>query len=300
MALDQAEKLRYAALKAFRSSVLAAGRGENKNCRVIAVGSGKGGVGKTNLALNLGLALKKQGFKVTLIDADLGLANLDVLLNLRPQFTLNDVLNGSKTMEEIVLSGPLGLKIVPGASGLFELANLDQAKRQHLLYQLSLLEKEEDYLIIDTSAGLSRNVVSLIGAADDFILVTTPEPTALTDAYGLLKVLASQGLKEEAAVVVNLTERAAQGESTFNRLKKVTTAYLPQVKLHYLGCLRRDVAVARAVENFYPFVLSRPAGPASAEVKRIAWRLSAGVDTRPAETGSPVGFFNRLKTLFSG
>ncbi len=297
MIIDQAEQLRSDARQVSMQGNLT--RSKNPSgCRVIAVSSGKGGVGKTSLVLNLGLALEKKGYRVILIDADLGLANLDVMLNVTPKYNLNDVINGSKSIGEIIINGPLDLKIVPGGSGLFELANLDRMKRQHLIDQLSLLEREGDFIIIDTAAGLSRNVISFIAAADDFVLVTTPEPTALTDAYGMLKVLVEQGLKEKSNVIVNSTKNIEQGHKTFERLSRVVGTYLPAMKLHYLGDVRYDPAVSNAVHNFYPFVISRPHSAASLAVKRIAWRIATNGNDRFAEKSGVASYFNRLKNMF--
>lgn len=295
---DQAEQLRSDALQAAVQGNLAQ-RGRNSaGCRVITVSSGKGGVGKTSLVLNLGLALEKKGYRVILIDADLGLANLDVMLNATPKYNLNDVIKGRKTIHEIIINGPLDLKIVPGGSGLFELANLDRIKRQHLIDQLSLLEKEGDFIIIDTAAGLSRNVISFIAAADDFVLVTTPEPTALTDAYGMLKVLVEQGLKEKSNVIVNSTKNVEQGLATYKRLNRVVGTYLPSMKLNYLGDVRHDSAVSNAVHSFSPFMISHPRSAASLAVNRIAWRIATNGDGRFVENSRVAGFFNRLKRMF--
>lgn len=299
MIKDQAEQLRIAALQANYQQELKSCPKES-GCQVIAVSSGKGGVGKTSLVLNLGLALSRQGYRVTLIDADLGLANLDVLLNLNPEFNINDVLRGRKTIEEITLTGLLNIKLVPGGTGLFGLANLDYVRRQHLLEQLTRLEEGEDYMLIDTAAGLSRNVTSLIAAADDFVLVTTPEPTALTDAYGMLKVLATKGMKNKSHVVVNLAKNSVQGLATFKRLQEVTDSYLPAVELGYLGTIPADRVVSEAVYNFSPFYTSHPKSSAAVAVNRIARRLAEkeanGYCDEPGEKKS---FFRRLKDYFS-
>ncbi len=297
MISDQAEKLRAASLdRTFKNSPgrhsLAPGR-----CRVIAVASGKGGVGKTSLVLNLGLSLIKMGSRVVIIDADLGMANIDVMLNTVPKYSLADVASGNKKLVDIMIDGPLGLKIVPGSSGLFDLANIDQVKRQLLLEQLKTLEEEGDYLLIDTAAGISRNVVSFVGAADDFILVTTPEPTALTDAYGMLKVLSEKGLKKKSYVVVNSTRNLQQGSKTFNGLNRVVSEYLPAMEVSYLGDVRYDRAVSSAVHNYVPFVLSQPRSAASIAVDRIAWRLSAHEKGKNPNECGIAGFINRLKGL---
>lgn len=271
---DQAEKLRNDVMIRDLSEPLRVRNKSKGNCKVLTVSSGKGGVGKTSLTLNLGLALTRMGCRVIIIDADFGLANIDIMINTLPRYNLGDLFAGRKNIREIMVTGPQNIQIIPGGSGLFDLANLDRARRQILLDQLSDLESDGDYILIDTAAGISRNVTSLIGAADDFILVTTPEPTALTDAYGMLKVIAEQSLKDSCYVVVNLTRDIKEGNKSYHSLKKVSDQYLPGVKLHYLGDVRFDPVVSTAVHNFMPFILSRPRSSASLAVNRIAWRIA--------------------------
>jgi flagellar biosynthesis protein FlhG len=299
MAADQAQKLRDLAGRFERRA--AASRQARGGCRVITVASGKGGVGKTNLVLNLALLLIKMNYRVVVFDADLGLANVDVLLNLVSRYNLADVLSGAREMREIIVRGPLDLKIVPGGSGLFELANLDREQRRLLLDQLKGLEDEGDVLLIDTAAGLHRSVISFIAAADDFILVTTPEPAALTDAYGVLKVISEQAIRERVFVVVNFTKTIQQGEQAFARLKRVAGRYLPNLELFYLGDMRFDTVVGQAAHEFIPFVLSHPRCPAALSLSRISWRLvagSGGALAAPSGARGESGFFNRLKQFF--
>lgn len=294
---DQAEQLRVDARE--KTPVLKADRDPSSasTCRVITVSSGKGGVGKTSLVLNLGLALVRMGHRVVVIDADLGLANIDVMLNSVPRFNLSDVLSGEKSIRDIIMRGPLDLKIIPGGSGLFDLANLDRGKRQVLIDQFSDLEEEGDFILIDTSAGISRNVVGFIGAADDFILVTTPEPTALTDAYGMLKVVSEKKLKRLSHVVVNSTKNLHQGYKTFTGLNRVVASYLPAMELNYLGEVRYDSAVSNAVHSFSPFLISKPRSAASTAVNRIAWRLASNGRWQGPEKKGLAAFIDRLKEL---
>ncbi|MEW5785285.1 MAG: MinD/ParA family protein [Bacillota bacterium] len=293
---DQAEKLRGAAGRAdLQSPAL---RKTPTGCRVVTVASGKGGVGKTSLVLNLALTLTKMHYRVVVFDADLGLANVDVLVNAVARYNLGDVISGERDIREIIIEGPLNLKIVPGGTGLYDLANLDQEQRRMLLEKLKDLENEGDVLIIDAAAGLSRSVISFIGAADDFILVTTPEPTALTDAYGVLKVIAEQGLRKQIYVVVNFARQMQQGDRAFERLKRVTRRYLPALELLYLGEMRYDDVVSKAVYDFVPFVLSYPRSAAALSLSRIAWRYTAG-DNRCLVDERQAGFFGRLKDFFN-
>ncbi len=290
---DQAEQLRTAVQnKSLQNSGGASSiAGQAK---VYAITSGKGGVGKTSLVVNLGLALSRIGYRVIILDADLGLANIDVMFNSLPRYNIGDVIDGAKSLSEIIMEGPLNLKIIPGGSGLYELANLDQAKRQNLLEQVVELENEADYILIDTAAGITRNVISFVEAADEFILITTPEPTAMTDAYSLLKIVAERGQKKEGRIVVNLTHSLEHGQKVFKGLNRVTQQYLPAMELTYLGEVRYDPAVSRAVHNFSPFVVSRPQSMASTAVNRIAWRIANGEAKERPKRGL-AAFINRLR-----
>ncbi|HOP68886.1 MAG TPA: MinD/ParA family protein [Bacillota bacterium] len=287
---DQAEKLRRISM----GSVEPKSR-EQSDCRVVAVASGKGGVGKTNLVVNMSILLAQWGNQVIILDADLGLANVDVLLRVVPEYTIEDVLNGTKTLEEVILRGPLDIKIIPGGSGLFHLANLDQGRREQLIERLKSLEGEGNYLFIDSSAGISRNVLGFIGAADELIIVTTPEPTALADAYAMLKVVAETGCKSQAGLVVNCVQHLQQGERIYKRLKEVTGAYLDGMELTYLGEVYYDPVVSRAVQEGVPFVLSFPRSLAAASLTKVARRLAYRSLGSEAESRGGVGsFFTRL------
>lgn len=294
---DQAEKLREQALAGNPVRAAVGQLATTKKCRIFAVSSGKGGVGKTSLVVNLGLALIRLGFRVLVIDADLGLANIDVLVNVASRFNLADVIEGKKSIGDVIVRGPLDLRIVSGGSGLFDLANLDLARRQILIEQLKNLESEGDFILIDTSAGISRNVMGFIGAADELILVTTPEPTALTDAYGMLKVIAEKGLQQKCSVVVNVTRSPHQGRSTYASLSRVAGRYLPAMKLSYLGAIDYDPAVNSAVHDFNPFVIGRPRSAAAAAVGRIAWRIAAEADSKRDRKEGPDDFIKRFQEI---
>src|SRR6185369_6115684 len=174
-------------------------------CRVIAVTSGKGGVGKTNITVNLALALSRKGLKVLLMDADMGLANVDVLFGIIPKHTLVSVLNGQKTLKEIIVEGPEGVRIVAsGSGGVQELADLNESQRNKFLQALMELQHESDVILVDTGAGLHRNVLAFAIAAEEVLIVTTPEPTALMDAYGMMKVLHREKKDPVIRVLVNM------------------------------------------------------------------------------------------------
>ncbi len=293
---DQAEKLReYAVVTGHEATTGRAG-----TCRVVTVTSGKGGVGKSSLALNMSLALARAGSRVAVADLDLGLANLDVLLNMLPRYTMNDLLDGTKGLAEVVLTGPYGLRLVPGCTGTFDMANLDPVRTGRLIEKLRLLEQECDLLFLDTGAGLSRPILDFVRAADEFIVVTTPDPTALTDAYGILKAIFQRGDAGKGYIVINFVRCTRQGEEVFEKLRQVVQRYLPGMDIQYLGGISYDPAVAEAVRNFTPFILSHPGSVAADAVNRIARRhyLSANrSENRPAGL---ISFLNRLKNFDSG
>lgn len=293
MKVDQAEKLRAAV----RKGHTAAEKGRQCQSRVIAVTSGKGGVGKTNLVLNLALKLAQMNHRVVVFDADLGLGNVDILINAVPEYTLEDVISGEKDILEIIIEGPCNLKIVPGGSGLFDLANLDMARRNRLLDKLQVLENEGEIILLDTSAGISKNVTDFIKVADEFILVTTPEPLALADAYGLLKVIAGDNLNSSGYLVVNCVKHMLQGERTFNRLENMVQNFLPGLKIRYLGSIEYDSAVSLAVQDFSPFLLKYPNSPAAASIHQIAWRLLSNAGFQPPPLRRKTSFVERLKQL---
>ncbi len=187
-----------------------------KDAKIITISSGKGGVGKTNFSVNLAIALAKLGRRVSLIDADLGLANVDVLMDLVPKYNLNHVLRLEKTIEEIIVEGPYGLNIISGGSGLLEMANLTKEKLNRLIEGLQVLNERSDYILIDTGAGLSDSVISFVEAAHDVILIVTPDPTSITDAYALIKNI--HQMDKNLRIVVNRVDSNKEGYEVFNKI----------------------------------------------------------------------------------
>jgi flagellar biosynthesis protein FlhG len=257
----------------------------------VAVASGKGGVGKTNLAANLAVALARQGRRVCVLDADLGLANLDVLLGLAPTRSLLHVLRGECRLSEVVVDGPAGVRIVPAASGVEELTALGSTERLRLLEEIDTLGDSLDDLLIDTAAGISSNVLYFTAAAADVLVVITPEPTALTDAYALVKVLAARYGRQEFLVAVNMATGAADARAAFERLARVTERFL-RVRLEYQGYVPHDDAVVRAVRRQLPVVLAAPQTPAALAITALAQQLAHRPAPRP--TGGVQFFFQRL------
>ncbi|HEX3030696.1 MAG TPA: AAA family ATPase [Bacillota bacterium] len=232
---DQAEKLRMLAralksqveddIKNFADSQVVAAETKPKT-RTFAVTSGKGGVGKTNITINLALALMKQGHRVIVLDADLGLANVDVVLGLKAQYNLSHLISGEKSIKDIITTSPSGLQVIAGGSGMQHLANLPRKKLQKFIKSLSELEGMADVLIIDTGAGLSRSVMSFVMAADEVIVIATPEPTSITDAYGMVKTLYNTRPESKVHLVINRVASAEEANETANKLTVVAQKFL--------------------------------------------------------------------------
>ena len=263
--------------------------------RVIAISSGKGGVGKSNLSINLALSLCKLGRQVILFDADLGLANADVLLGLQPRYNLTHFFQGGRSLQEIMVEGPLGLKVIPSGSGISQLADLGVQERERVLSHFALIEDQADYLLVDTGAGISKNVTSFAQAADEVIVVTTPEPTARLDAYGLIKVLASENYAGKLQVVVNMAESPAEGEEVGRLMETLATRFL-NAHVEMLGMIPRDRSVQLAVRAQKPFSLEYPDSPASQAVLAIASKISQ-VHMAPSGSGGMKAFLERLGGL---
>lgn len=256
---------------------------------VLAVTSGKGGVGKTNIAANLAICLAAANKRVLLLDADLSLANLDLVLDIRSKYNISHVISGSKSMEEIIQVGPKGLQIVCGASGLDRLADISEGEQHRLMEHLCRLQQETDTILIDTAAGISRSVISFCLAADRVLVVTTPEATAMADSYGMIKVLVRKGYRGPINLVVNMAQSAAEGKQTYQRMANVAQRFL-QTNVYYAGTLLKDERLCAAVRSRTPVVLAYPRAEISTSLAALAARLTGarrydGVDD---------GFFRRV------
>ena len=270
--------------------------------RVISITSGKGGVGKSNVVLNLCLTLAARGKKVMLLDADMGLANVDVLLGLTPKYTLEHVFSGRQKIQDVVLEGPSGLKILPSGSGISELSELTFEQQQNLFSQLSRVAGEMDFLFIDTGAGISSNVLRFNASAGEVLIVANSEPTSITDAYALMKLLATKYQIRNFGLVANSVNSQPDGQGVYDTLKRVCDQFL-QVNLHFLGWIPMDPAMRKAVRNQTPVVLGAPAAPASRCLVKIADNLARNPIASPAdftaqgeseaESKNP-GFWDRL------
>jgi len=273
--VDQADSLRHLA---------AQGRLARSPLKVFAVTSGKGGVGKTNISANLATLLAKAGKRVLVIDADLGLANVEIVLGLKPRYHLGDLLDGGRSIEEVLVQGPHGISLLPAGSGVQSLTQLDDDAKMRLVTALDQIEDLFDIVIIDSGAGIGQNVLFFVGAAQEAILVVNPEPTSLVDAYAVVKVLSQQAGVHNFSVIVNpvVDELAARG--IFRKLTAVTSRFL-NARMRHLGYMPRDENFHRAIMLQRPIVDLYPSSPASRALADIAGRLLDGAPDTKLDSG---------------
>jgi len=295
---DQAERLRILMEKLNAPVSLDRPLKSSSRCRVIVVTSGKGGVGKTNVSINFALAMAKKGKKVLLFDADMGLANVDVMLGIIPKYTLLNVLNGQKALGEIIVEGPYGIQVVAsGSGGVQELADLNETQRGKFLDALKELQHQSDVILIDTGAGLHRNVLAFVLAADEAVVVTTPEPTALMDAYGMIKILYREKRNPTVTVFVNMASNQKEADEAGKKLVLLSKRFL-NLEVDYGGFIPRDENMVRAVKEQKPVLLSSPLSPAAVSLNRLAENLLSG-KLNPGD-GNLLNFFKRVTQAFGG
>jgi flagellar biosynthesis protein FlhG len=248
--------------------------------RVIAVTGGKGGVGKTNISVNLGVAWAELGRRVMLLDADLGLANIDVVLGLHAEHNLSHVMSGERTLEEIMVTGPKGLKVIPGASGMQHMAELSPAEHAGLIHAFSEVANDVDILLIDTAAGISDLVVSFSRAAQEQIVVVCDEPASITDAYAIIKLLNREHGVSRFRILANMVKTVQEGRDLYNKMCRVTDQYL-DVMLTYMGSVPYDEQLRKAVKSQKPVVEAYPRARVSQAFKNLAKKA----DNWPVPTG---------------
>jgi flagellar biosynthesis protein FlhG len=284
--IDQAQKLRQLASTHSQNST---------KPKIITITSGKGGVGKSNIVVNTSIMLQKLGKKVLLFDADIGMGNDDVLMGFLPKYNVFDIIFNNKTVEEVMIKGPHGVSLVPAGSGLSRIENLSKKKREEFINKLSALENF-DYILMDTGAGISRDVLGFISCCDELIVVTTPEPTSLTDAYSLLKAVSHFNLKSKAKVIINRALDEKEANITFNKLNNAVSKFL-RVEMEYLGMVSEDRKLVQSVRAQEPFIISYPNCDASKDIEKIAVKL---IGDGSSTSGLGIqGLFKKIFSIFS-
>lgn len=268
--MDQAEQLR----NIIKSNQIK----QKTTARVLTVTSGKGGVGKSNIAINLGIRFMQMGLKVILFDADFGLANIEVMFGAIPKYNLKDVIEGRKKLNEILTEGPDGIRFISGGSGVEGLANLSRIQLSNLLRGMSELDEMADIIIVDTGAGISDSVLEFVASAGEVLLVTTPEPTSLTDSYSLLKALCNySGFSKENTeikVIANKVSSIVEGKNLHTKLNMVTEKFL-DLSVGFLGAIPTDDHVTKAVMKQSPLSISYPNAKSAKAIERLANELMA-------------------------
>lgn len=291
---DQAERLRQLAQGYQSAAKKPIIKQPDSRARVITVTSGKGGVGKTNLTVNLALALANLGQKVLIIDADLGLANVEFVLGMTPKYNLLNLLDDSYQINDVVMDGPRGVKFMSGGSGIYQLANLSDAQIQKIINQVVLFDRWANIILIDTGAGLHRNVLNFVMAADEVIVITTPEPTAIADAYAVMKAYAAHYGRAPLRLVVNRVLEMDEGQAVVDKLGKVSQRFLG-VGVTNLGFVYEDPNVLKAVKSQMPVMVAHPETIAARCIDHIAQRLLYGKEVN--QPSGIKGFFSKFLDL---
>src|SRR5690554_2929806 len=274
-ASDQADKLRKIVRSLREKSGSIMDRAVQKSinrARLIAVTSGKGGVGKTSITVNLAIQLCRSGHRVVIIDGDLGLANVEVILGMVPRYSMYDLLNSKLDLSDVLIEGPAGIKFISGGTGIVELANLGRQEFDRILCSMAALDNYADFILVDTGAGISSGVTGFLLAAREVILVTTPEPTSITDAYAVLKVISQNNANCSVRLILNMVEGPREAEDVLGRLNTAAERFLG-TGIKSLGYLVRDPAVGRATRMQTPFMVAFPNCAAARGIGRIAGRI---------------------------
>ena len=270
------------------------GKPKRSAAYILAVTSGKGGVGKTTMSVNLAISLARLGRRVIMLDADLGTANADVLCNLPPSDNLAHVVAGRRTLQEVMVRCPGGFNLVPGASGLAQIAALGELERARLMRQMRQMEDDADVILIDTAAGVGPNVLGFLLAADAVMVVTTPEPTAITDAYAVIKTAARQKENLDVHLLVNMVRDEAEGKAIFERIAAVCQRFL-HIHPQYVGHVASDSLVRLSIQRRRPLVLESSKSPASGCIRQVARRVD-----RLAGCAKTAGLLGRMSDWLIG
>jgi flagellar biosynthesis protein FlhG len=289
--MDQASGLREMVKK--NVSVPAEAPSAGRPVRVVSISSGKGGVGKTNITANLALMMSRSGRRVLVLDADLGLANIDVVLGISPSYNISHLLTGEKGVDEVIFPGPWGIKILPASSGIEEMTRLSDGQKMRLVHEMEVLDGQFDVLLVDTGAGIGDNVLYFNMAADERIIVATNEPTSITDAYALIKVLHVDHDQDSFSLVVNQVGTPQEAMFVYRKLAQAAETFLGSVSLDYLGFIPADPRVVEAVRRQQAVVEAFPTSPASAALHSLAGKI-LGRPVRRSSEGNIRLFWRRL------
>jgi flagellar biosynthesis protein FlhG len=266
---------------------------KNSRPRVFAVTSGKGGVGKTNVVGNLAIACQRMGKKVLVLDADLGLANLDIIFGINPRHTIDETIRGEKELSKIIVKGPEGVAVIPASSGVQELAHLSEGQKVNLLCEFDALNKSFDLLLIDTGAGISSNVIFFNLAAEERVIVVSPEPTSITDAYALIKILFLHHGVKDFLLLSNMVRDENQGRMVYENLSRVVGKFMRGVCIDYAGCVPWDGLLQKGVSRREPVVCCYPESPSSRSFSALAEFLLGYGEEKPSD-GNIKFFLKRL------
>lgn len=299
---DQAQKLRE--MIKLRKNNPGYGREEKRgvekdpsptiDSRVIAVTSGKGGVGKTNFTINLGITLARAGKKVVILDADLGLANVDVILGSIPKYTLVDLMETHLPVEKVMSEGPEGIRVISGASGIEGLIDMSEENIQRLNFRFAEVSRYADFILIDTGAGISKSVLSFVIAAQEVLVISTPEPTSITDAYAVIKAIGNQERDKSIQLLINKVRDPKEGEEVYQKLYRVGKQFL-NMDIDLLGYVREDPQVVKAVYSQNPFTMQFPRCYAAKDLNLVAKNLMEKEVYKATENK---GFFQKVFGLF--
>ncbi|MGN0497269.1 MAG: MinD/ParA family protein [Lachnospiraceae bacterium] len=287
--MDQADKLRE------RVEML---KEQAPTARVIAVTSGKGGVGKTSISVNLALQFREQGKRVVILDADFGLANVEIMLGIRPQYNLADLVFNNMAIEDIITEGPNGIGFISGGSGVQDLVNLDKDKIKKLIAKLVKLDSMYDVVIIDTGAGIAESVIQFVLSSPEVLLVVTPEPTSITDAYSLLKAVNRKKdfIREQKSikVIANRVTKPQEGQEIFDKISIVVSKFL-NIQLEYLGYIPLDERISNAVMEQKPVVISSPDSEPAKRIRKMC-EILLNISGEEKTTGIAKVLLNFIKS----
>ena len=285
--LDQAEALRKLINNEEKES-------KKTSTKLITVTSGKGGVGKSNFVVNLAIVLQNKGKRVLIFDADLGMGNDDVLMGLYPKHNIFDIVFTDLEIKDIIIEGTNGVNLIPAGSALSKAQDLEESDKKIFLEKLETLD-DYDYILMDTGAGVNKDVLSFIAASEELILITTPEPTSLTDGYSLIKAIDHYKLKTNARIIVNKAFTREEGEETYNRFDRAVSKFL-KINIEYLGCILDDKKLVQSVRQQKPFVVLYPNCDATKDIENIAMKL---IGQEMNSLNGAKGLFKRLFNIFS-